>query len=129
MDGVLALQRWLVIVACLRVLSVVIGVFYPAKFKTTLIDRRPDLVTPLFGRLFAAWTTVTCILCLVCAYEPSNWATYTATLASFVVALVFFLSEVAIFKTVSVRCAMSPFIVAGVSTVWMLAEYKDVVKR
>ncbi len=70
-DPVLALTRWLQAVAGLRCLSgeqwagllgicgfvddfeplfptVVIGVFFPHKFKTTLIDRRPDLGNALF---------------------------------------------------------------------------------
>lgn len=34
-------------------------------------------VNPLFGRLFAAWTTVTCMLCLICASNPTNRAIYS----------------------------------------------------
>jgi len=33
-------------------------------------------VNPLFGRLFAAWTSVTCILCVACAWQPTNRALY-----------------------------------------------------
>jgi hypothetical protein len=43
MSGSVALSRWLVLVACLRLLSVYIGLFDPAKFRTALIDAQPDL--------------------------------------------------------------------------------------
>lgn len=106
-------------VAALRTLSVVIGIFNVDKFKTTLIDRHPELVTPLFGRLFAAWTSVTCALCLICAWNPTNRGVYTATWVSFLVALLFFLSELMVFRTVSLKAALSPMIVASVSALWM----------
>lgn len=42
-SSVKALARWLVVVACLRLLSVYIGIFSPEYFRTKLIDLRPDL--------------------------------------------------------------------------------------
>lgn len=33
-------------------------------------------VTPMLGRLFAAWTSVTCVLCLACARDPTNRSIY-----------------------------------------------------
>jgi hypothetical protein len=44
------LRVWLVLVACLRVLSVVIGIAAPEKFKTALIDLAPEL-----GESWEAW--------------------------------------------------------------------------
>ncbi|KAF5831906.1 Erg28 like protein-domain-containing protein [Dunaliella salina] len=118
-----ALQRWLILVACFRLLSVGIGIFKPDKFKTTLFDLAPSFVNPLFGRLFAAWTMVTCILCVACAWQPTNRAIYSVTLCSFLVALAFFLSESIIFKTVGLRALASPLIVAGISVAWMSAGF------
>lgn len=122
-NSVLLLQRWLFLVACLRLLSVYIGIFDPEKFRIALIDLEPQLVNDLYGRLFATWTLLTCGLCLICARNPTNPAIYGATLLSFVVALVHFLSELLIFKTMSIKGAASPMVVAGLSVLWMGAGW------
>ncbi|GIL95058.1 hypothetical protein Vretimale_1158 [Volvox reticuliferus] len=119
MDPVIALQRWLVLVASLRMLAVVIGIFAPNKLRSQVFDRKPELVTGLLGRLFAAWTLMTCAVCLACAWDPSNKIVYGTTLFSFVVALTFFLSELLIYRTVTIRGALSPMIIASVSTAWL----------
>ncbi|KXZ49416.1 hypothetical protein GPECTOR_21g642 [Gonium pectorale] len=69
MDPVLALQRWLVFVACLRMLA-------------------------------------------------------GTTLFSFGVALVFFLSELLVYKTLSIRGAIMPMIIATTSTVWLAVGWE-----
>ncbi|EFJ47056.1 hypothetical protein VOLCADRAFT_105276 [Volvox carteri f. nagariensis] len=119
MDPVMALKRWLVVVASLRMLAVVIGIFAPNKLKSQVFDRKPELVSNLLGRLFAAWTLMTCALCLACAMDPSNKTVYGTTLFSFVVALLFFLSELLVYKTVTIRGALSPMIIASISTAWL----------
>ncbi|GBG00438.1 hypothetical protein Rsub_13094 [Raphidocelis subcapitata] len=121
--SVLLLQRWLFLVACLRLLSVYIGIFDPEKFRIALIDREPQLVNDLYGRLFATWTLLTCGLCLICARNPTNRAIYGATLLSFVVALVHFATELLVFRTMSIKGAASPMVVAGLSTLWMGAGW------
>eukprot|EP00877_Chromochloris_zofingiensis_P006908 jgi/Chrzof1/2470/Cz11g16270.t1 len=123
MSSTMLLQRWLVIVACLRLLSVYIGLFQPDKFRLALIDLQPELVNDLYGRLFATWTFLTCCLCLACARDITNPSIYGVTLLSFVVALLHFLSELLIFKTMSIKGAASPMIVAGLSTLWMGAGW------
>lgn len=94
-------------------------------------------VNDLYGRLFATWTFLTCCLCLACARDITNPSIYGkpihayskaaakccpdltsftiagVTLLSFVVALLHFLSELLIFKTMSIKGAASPMIVAG----------------
>lgn len=122
-SSVLLLQRWLFLVASLRLLSVYIGIFDPEKFKVALIDREPQLVNDLYGRLFATWTLLTCGLCLICARNPTNPAIYGATLLSFVVALVHFVTELLVFKTMTLKGAASPMVVAGLSVLWMGAGW------
>lgn len=73
----------------------------------------------LFGRTFAMWTATSCMLCLCCAKNPCNQTVYGATLFSFVLALVFFLSELFVFKTLSWQKVLQPLTVAGVSVLWM----------
>ncbi|MEW5319631.1 MAG: hypothetical protein WDW38_010774 [Sanguina aurantia] len=125
MDGKTGLSYWLLIVASLRLLSVFLGIFNPSSFKTALIDRQPHLVTPLFGRLFAAWTTVTCCLCVSLSFDIANRSLYAVTLSSFAVAIIFFLSELFIFRTVSLKGALSPLIIATVSSTWMALGWSE----
>lgn len=113
------LSRWLIFAASLRVLSVFIGYMNPDVFKTKVFRRRPDLVNPLYGRTFATWTAVTCMLCVLCAFNMREPTLYLATMGSFAAALLHFGTELVIYKTVDVKGATSPFLVASISLVWM----------
>ena len=105
-------------------LSVFIGLFEPSVFKTRVYRLRPDYVNPLLGRTFAAWTTVTCMLCVLCGLRMREEPTlYLATLGSFAVAFVKFAAELVAFKTVDMKGAMSPFIISLISVVWMTAGW------
>jgi hypothetical protein len=75
--------------------------------------KNPQTVNDLYGRLFATWTLLTCGLCLICARHPTNPAIYGATLLSFVVALAHFTTELLVFRTMSLKGAASPMVVAG----------------
>lgn len=86
-------------------------------------------VTDLYGRTFAVWTAVTCALCLACARDPRVAPVYGATLFSFVVALAFFVGEAFIFRTMSLRSAAQPGIIATVSAAWMAAGWNYYVRR
>ncbi|GMH41063.1 hypothetical protein BSKO_08973 [Bryopsis sp. KO-2023] len=118
-----ALRRWLIVVAALRLLSVYLGLFDVAKFREYLFDLKPELVTDLYGRTFATWTFLTCALSIICSRSPENPAIYGATLVSFVIALLHFGTELLLFKTISLQKALSPMIVAGLSTLWMGAGW------
>jgi hypothetical protein len=117
------LSYWLFGAAVLRMLSVCIGVFSPATFKSTVYRRRPDYVNPLLGRTFAAWTFVTCMLCVLCGMRMEEPTLYLATLGSFCVAWLKFTSEFAVFKTVDAKGALSPFLISTISIVWMVAGW------
>ena len=68
--------------------------------------------TPLAGRTFAVWTTVTCLICLITASDPTNTGLLKVTLGTFVIALGYFVLELFVYKTVSVRTAIRPAIIA-----------------
>ncbi|CAK0751688.1 hypothetical protein CVIRNUC_002087 [Coccomyxa viridis] len=123
MPSVIALRRWLVFVALLRLLSVYLGIFEVKYFRTNLFDLHPESVTELYGRTFATWTLTTCALCLICAKNPRVPAIYGATLFSFVAAMLHFLAEVTMFKTMSLKAAANPMIIAGLSILWMGAGW------
>lgn len=63
------------------------------------------------------------MLCLLCVKNTQNKAIYSATLMSFLLALVFFCGELFIFKTLSWKSALQPIAVAGVSVLWMGSGY------
>jgi hypothetical protein len=80
-------------------------------------------VSALQARTFATWTLTSCLLCLICARNPCIPAIYGATLGSFLIALVHFLLELLAYKTVGLKTAIQPMIVAGVSSLWMIAGW------
>lgn len=116
------LGRWLVLVGALRVLSTVMGLMNPAVLQQSLYPLAQEF-TPLAGRIFAAWTGVTCALCFLCAHSgcAPDSPVFMATMASFVLALAHFGMELVVFKTMSVRSIASPGIVATISLCWMSA--------
>jgi hypothetical protein len=123
MPSVTALSRWLVCVALLRLLAVFLGFFNYGRLQTNLFDKQPEQVTALYGRTFGVWTLLTCALCLICAKNPRVPAIYGATLFSFVVALLHFVLELFVFKTMGLFNALQPMIVAAVSALWMGAGW------
>jgi Erg28 like protein len=124
MQGRYMLSYWLYAVAAMRMLSVAIGICKPDVFKTKVYRLRPDYVNSLFGRTFASWTFVTCMLCVSCgARMDSEPALYLATLGSFVVALTTFAAEIFVFRTVDFKGGASPLVVSSISIVWMAAGW------
>lgn len=119
MPSVVALRRWLVFMALLRMISVYLGYMSPQRLHTNLFDYAGASVNDLFGRTFAMWTATSCMLCLCCARNPCNQTVYGATLFSFALALCFFLAELLIFKTLSWKTVIQPLVIASVSSLWM----------
>ena len=115
------LRVWLIVVAALRLLSVVIALLEPQQLAASLFAGAPPELTPLAARIFAAWTTTTCALCLLCAQErcQPDTPTFYATAFSFVVALALFLPELCYFGTMTPASVASPGIVASVSLALM----------
>ncbi|WPT10934.1 Ergosterol biosynthetic protein 28 [Picochlorum sp. SENEW3] len=123
MPSVSALSRWLQFVAILRVFSVVLGYFYPDTLAANLYNGDSAQVSELQARTFATWTLTSCMLCLLCARNPSVVPIYSATLGSFLIALLHFSIEVFVYKTVSVKSAIQPMVVASISSLWMGAGW------
>lgn len=68
--------------------------------------------TPLAGRTFSVWTAVTCLVCLVTASDPDNKSLLKVTLGTFIIALLYFILELFVYKTVTLRTAIRPAIIA-----------------
>ncbi|CEL95538.1 unnamed protein product [Vitrella brassicaformis CCMP3155] len=117
------LQAWLFFAASLRAVSVYFGFFDVAIFQKKLFDLQPDKVNDLYGRTFGIWTLVTCIVTSSCAYDLHNATLFGVTWLSFLCAFGHFTSELAVFKTLSIKGFLSPAVVSGVSLVWMGVYY------
>ncbi|KDD76759.1 hypothetical protein H632_c115p1 [Helicosporidium sp. ATCC 50920] len=83
----------------------------------------PPAVTDLTGRVFGLWTLTTCMMCLICARDPTNPAIYGATLGTFLIALGHFVTELVWFRTMTLRAAAPVLIIASVSSLWMIAGW------
>lgn len=77
----------------------------------------------LQGRTFATWTLTSCLLCLICARNPTVPSIYGATLASFAIAMVHFMLELGAYRTLDARAAAAPLVIATVSSLWMAAGW------
>lgn len=115
------LRCWLLLVAALRCYSVFAGYFNPWALRVGVFAKTE--VTDVHARTFAAWTAVTCALCVLCASAPRSRPLYGATLASFAVALAHFLAEYALYGTMTLANLAAPGIVASVSIVWMVISW------
>jgi len=123
-----ALRYWLGFVAFLRFSSVIFGYFFVDIIKERVFAKKPQEVSDLQGRTFAVWTLVTCILTLTCALDIFNKTLYKLTVASFTVALCYFLFEFFVFETVTFKEFFSPCFVAGTSILWMIASFSKIQK-
>ncbi|CAN1137390.1 Ergosterol biosynthetic protein 28 [Linum perenne] len=94
-----SLGWWLMLVGSLRLASVWFGFFNIPRLRSGVYGRTP--VTAVHGRTFALWTLVTCTLCYTCAFNLDNKPLYLVTLLSFVYALVHFLLETLVYKSMS----------------------------
>jgi uncharacterized membrane protein len=98
-----AVQYWLMFVAFLRSISVVVGYVGPSSYQRSLFTTAPSQVTPLAARTFAIWTSITCTLCLVCAFHLRERGIVLATAASFYAAAFYFSYELLISKTATLK--------------------------
>ncbi|GAB5030483.1 ergosterol biosynthetic protein 28 [Nannochloropsis oceanica] len=121
------LRVWLICVASLRVLSVVLGYLQPATLAKSVFGLATDQVTPLTARTFGIWTLLSAIITLMCALNIESGPLYRTTMASFAVALLYFVLEVGVYHTVDVRSAMPPFIIATLSVLLLAAGYSYIV--
>jgi Erg28 like protein len=73
----------------------------------------------VLARVFAVWTTMTCVLCVLSAFALRSVPILVATIFSFAAALGFFALELAVFRTMSLRTFASPCVVASAALVWL----------
>lgn len=118
------LGNWLLLVASLRLLSVYMGYVFPKKvlghtLESQVFDRannkskkddenQGSAFTSLSARTFAVWTAVTCLVCIATSRQPENQLMLLLCLSTFVIAFVYFMLELFVYKTVSVKTVSRP---------------------
>ncbi|KAI0128076.1 transmembrane domain-containing protein [Hypoxylon sp. NC0597] len=85
--------------------------------------RTQDQVTPLAARLFGTYTIISAIVRLYAAYNIHLAPIYQITLWTYVVALVHFGSEFAVYRTAYLGPIVSTFFFATVGIAWMASQY------
>ena len=98
-----AIQYWLLFVAFLRSISVVVGYLGPSYYQRSLFTTAPSQVTPLAGRTFAIWTSITCTLCVVCCFHLRERGIVLATAVTFYAAAFYFAVELLVYRTATLK--------------------------
>ncbi|RUS81750.1 hypothetical protein EGW08_010504 [Elysia chlorotica] len=82
-------------------------------------------VSALTSRLFGVWTFLSGVVRVMCAFDLHNRSLYHLTLFTFVLALVYFVSEVFIYKTAKLESAgiLAPLLISSSTIVLMLVGY------
>ena len=86
-----------------------------------LLPACPSLsaVSALAARLFSAWCSITCALCLFLSQNLDNRALFVVTFFSFAVAFAFFALELVVYCTVDIRGVWMQAFIATTSLVLM----------
>ncbi|KAI1098742.1 Erg28-like protein [Jackrogersella minutella] len=85
--------------------------------------RTQDQVTPLAARLFGTYTIISAIVRIYAAYNLHLAPVYQMTLWTYVVALVHFGSEYAVYRTAYLGPIATTFFFATVGITWMTSQY------
>jgi len=83
-------------------------------------SKKKEQVTPFSQRVFGVWTLVAGLCRLQCAFALNEPGIQRVTIATFLIALGFYVHEVFIAQTAPFGKAIPPFIVAATSAIWML---------
>ncbi|KAH9908324.1 transmembrane domain-containing protein [Xylariomycetidae sp. FL2044] len=96
----------------------------PAGSQTTKEGRTQDQCTPLAARLFGTYTLISAIVRIYASYHLDLAPVYNIALWTYIVALVHFASEWAVFKTAYLGPpVLFPFFFATVGIAWMASQY------
>ncbi|KAI1495486.1 hypothetical protein F5X99DRAFT_403359 [Biscogniauxia marginata] len=95
----------------------------PSSSSDTKEARAQDQVTPLAARLFGTYTLVSAIVRLYASYHLRLGPLYDVALWTYVVALVHFASECAVYRTARLGPpVLFPFFFASVGIAWMVTQ-------
>ncbi|KAI1076828.1 transmembrane domain-containing protein [Whalleya microplaca] len=96
----------------------------PSSSSSTKEGRVQDQVTPLAARLFGTYTLISAIVRIYASYHLAVAPVYHLALWTYVVALLHFGSEFAVYKTARLGApVLFPFFFASVGIAWMVSQY------
>jgi len=116
------LQGWLIIVAVARIYGIYLMWFKPEFYRNSIYTLQPAEATDLHLRLSGIWTSVSLVLCLLCAFDLKSASIRLATLYSFIIAVVHFSSESFVFETAQFTNASSTLLFAVPSIIWLTVD-------
>jgi len=114
------LSYWLMIVSGLSIFGSLQAFYHTHTLQTRQFSLKPEEVTPLAAKLFGAWTLITSIVRLRCAFNLENKVLYSTTLQTFIVALGLYGWEYFVSQSIPFIPVMGPGIVATTSLIWMI---------
>jgi hypothetical protein len=117
-------RYWLVTIALGRLYSIWMGYCNVGQLHYRLYPQeKPKQITPLFGRLFATWTSTSVSLVLFLIYNPHNWELYVLNIVVFLGAVLsHFWLEWFVYKTGSLTNTLMITVIAGFTGVYMIAR-------
>jgi len=118
------LPLWQLFVASLAIFNSVQNLFV-LSLTRRVYSRKPEQVTPLQARAFAAWTLTSAVVRLYCAYNMDNKILYDITIWTYIIALAHFVSEIFLYRTAAISVGALPScIIASTSLTWMVSQYR-----
>jgi hypothetical protein len=97
----------------------------PCMLWCALVRSASSAVSALAARLFSAWCSITCALCLLLSRNLDNRALFVVTFFSFAVAFAFFAMEFLVYQTVDARGVWMQALVATTSLVLMYQHMQE----
>ncbi|KAG6917009.1 hypothetical protein DXG01_004274 [Tephrocybe rancida] len=117
------LGYWQLIVAVTAVFNSVQN-FMTLKLTRKIYNVKPNTVTALQARTFAAWTLTSAVVRGYAAYNIHNKILYDMAMFTYLIAFGHFSSEWLIFRSASINPGLiSPVIVSTTSLIWMFKQY------
>jgi uncharacterized membrane protein len=125
MQEINAFKLWLLTIALGRIYSIWMGYKNHGQIHYRIYpQQKQQQITPLFGRLFATWTSTSVALVLALVYNTQNWELYWLNCFVFlVVVLNHFLMEWFIYRTGSLTNTLMICVIAGFTGVYMIIRY------
>ncbi|KAK3749759.1 hypothetical protein RRG08_046264 [Elysia crispata] len=119
------LRIWIGLIGFVAVGSTIQCFLSPSYATDLIFTVDQNNVTALTSRLFGVWTFLAGVLRVMCAVDLHNKSLYHLTLFTFVLVLVYFVSEVFIYKTARLESAgiLAPLVISSSSILLMLAGY------
>ncbi|WOO86204.1 Ergosterol biosynthetic protein 28 [Vanrija pseudolonga] len=116
------LPYWLLITSVASAYNVVQN-YFTLKQSKEVYGGKPELMNPLAGRLFSAWTAMAAAVRFLAAYDISNKGLYDLAIVAFGVATFHFTTELLVFGTVKInRASIGPLVIGSSGVAWMLTQ-------